>query len=1368
MRRAAFFIALYLLATGLVCRAVDFPSGKLVIADYQAGRSTRPLGGSPGNWTYDGNALQSSVPNKRRVSNADLLDANDRNQLAAMVYPAVGMQSQEDEEYLEYQILLAKASRIDGFVVEWSSPGDPAFLNMQKVAQRLGFFVGANWCVSQTLKWDVASWETNVLKTAATQQQKLQFGYEYARRLKAELYDKPTGLMLNGRPLLLLFGGDFFANADLPQLRAEWGGTAPPLIGRYMLSLPDGYASGVLKQGANLVDGFYPWSGSGVPETASTDPELAPLMAVPTHDSFYSADNLLAYRERWIGYTKNFADKGLPLRMGCVMPGADNRPCGGWGTRIFYIARNNGDTHRRQWELYARERENLDLVLIGTWNDFTEDTLIEPTLERGQRDVEIAEAGSAAFKGVASDPSGLPLPKRLFDLRKGYAQLLRLGFTATGPKERMDAIAEQIASRQYASAAVGLLEEESRLQLLKSRVVSQPVVTTVLVNPDTEQSVAAGGNLWLTLPTAVDILMSTLRCDTELSWEWLDSETTSYSLITSNGSSTATVAQIIGTGSGNWMSARIRIFDENCPFAHDTLYSAGKAILRFSGKVTCRNVVLKNVRKDLPPSISVEPKPGTVVAGGTLRLSVEAGGTGGVSFQWRKDGVTLSGKNADTLDLTSFTEADAGNYQCVVSTGSASVTSVTAAVTLAVAPEITAQPQSVSVAPGSSSVFTATASGTEPLSYQWKKNGANIAGGTLQTFTIPSVSLLDDGSYSVVVSNPAGSVASSPARLAVIAPIIITSQPSSVTIPAGGILSLSVSTASAAPLSYQWYKNNVPLSAGTMQAYSIGAALVGDSGTYKVVVSGSGAVVSSADAHVLVTDSEMLVLRQPANIAMLKGTAVRVPVQIVPASGGVTTYQLCSVAGETLTPIPFAQGAVTDPTGAVEIPLRLLTGATGQYCVQFTRFLDGAVTTIQSSPFEVTLHDFAEVSGTYQALLEDANGTENIGDGAVYRGLITVSITRLGAVSGRLQYNEAPILAGGSGATRRVYTPVFRNFSSTFVPEPDHPLVLTCSPKMGAESASERQSVRIELDLTNPVAPLSVLLKDAASVTGGNLGSRYCVSRTNQVAKVCTTLNDGLQSFVGSYSISANSDDALADPAKYGVVAAQVFSSGRVLWMTRATGYTGCGSANLNTTDPLNPVLHFYERQFQSSSEKFLSTSFLGILNWKNAANGAWRMTAGSGLHPDQIEKQSTFLTGSKDVSGLRWSGALRLSTSAGNACRWTGASSVAGMALSPEFRLVVRDSASPSGAYTWRVAVSSTGVVSATGIPSEGLSPPPLMLRLDKNRGLWSGLYVASSLRRTLTGTALDADSVIGCGWTESGVFPNLTAFRWQMTSAW
>ncbi|HEX6168588.1 MAG TPA: PQQ-dependent sugar dehydrogenase [Chitinophagaceae bacterium] len=83
------------------------------------------------------------------------------------------------------------------------------------------------------------------------------------------------------------------------------------------------------------------------------------------------------------------------------------------------------------------------------------------------------------------------------------------------------------------------------------------------------------------------------------------------------------------------------------------------------------------------------------------------------------------------------------------------------------APIITTQPQSISVAEGSPASFTVTASGSQPLSYQWRKNTVNISGATSSTYTIPSVTTGDAGNYSVIVSNSAGSATSNDAVLTV-------------------------------------------------------------------------------------------------------------------------------------------------------------------------------------------------------------------------------------------------------------------------------------------------------------------------------------------------------------------------------------------------------------------------------------------------------------------------------------------------------------------------------------------------------------------------------------------------------------------------
>ncbi|GEM_PF-1029935 len=82
-------------------------------------------------------------------------------------------------------------------------------------------------------------------------------------------------------------------------------------------------------------------------------------------------------------------------------------------------------------------------------------------------------------------------------------------------------------------------------------------------------------------------------------------------------------------------------------------------------------------------------------------------------------------------------------------------------------PAITTQPLSQTVTAGSAATFSVAATGTGTLSYQWRKNDNNLAGQTGTALTLPSVTLADAGTYTVVVSDAAGSVTSSPAVLTV-------------------------------------------------------------------------------------------------------------------------------------------------------------------------------------------------------------------------------------------------------------------------------------------------------------------------------------------------------------------------------------------------------------------------------------------------------------------------------------------------------------------------------------------------------------------------------------------------------------------------
>jgi glucose/arabinose dehydrogenase/regulation of enolase protein 1 (concanavalin A-like superfamily) len=85
------------------------------------------------------------------------------------------------------------------------------------------------------------------------------------------------------------------------------------------------------------------------------------------------------------------------------------------------------------------------------------------------------------------------------------------------------------------------------------------------------------------------------------------------------------------------------------------------------------------------------------------------------------------------------------------------------------APVITSQPVSASVSEGQPASFAVSASGTQPLSYQWQKNGTNISGATAATYSIARTVPGDAGQYRVIVRNNAGSVTSNAANLAVTA-----------------------------------------------------------------------------------------------------------------------------------------------------------------------------------------------------------------------------------------------------------------------------------------------------------------------------------------------------------------------------------------------------------------------------------------------------------------------------------------------------------------------------------------------------------------------------------------------------------------------
>lgn len=321
-----------------------------------------------------------------------------------------------------------------------------------------------------------------------------------------------------------------------------------------------------------------------------------------------------------------------------------------------------------------------------------------------------------------------------------------------------------------------------------------------------------------------------------------------------------------------------------------------------------------------PPAITSQPAPQSVAVGSSASFSVTASGTAPLSYQWKKDGVDISGATSATFSLSDVQVTDAGDYSVVVSNDIGSTTSDAAALTVLVTPvSITSQPASASVLIGADVTFGVTATGTAPLSYQWKKDDVALAGETASSLSLTSVQLADSGVYTVVVTNPAGSVTSNPATLTVSATAVapsITTPPASQTLTVGSALNLTVDASGTTPFTYQWFKDGVAISGATSASYSIASVTTADAGSYTVEITNGGGTVTSAAAVLTVNDSYLSNLSVRASMASAQNLIVGFVVQ------GGSKPVLVRAAGPAL-------GATFDLTGYLPDPRVTLYDADG-------------------------------------------------------------------------------------------------------------------------------------------------------------------------------------------------------------------------------------------------------------------------------------------------------------------------------------------------------------------------------------------------------------------------------------------------------
>lgn len=362
MRLTTYFVLLLLALAGAFADVVSAQTPAAphaLMAHYMPWYQSKPVSGSWG-WHWTMNHF-----------------APDENRAASRFHPTLGFYDSSDADALECHVLLMKMAGIDGVIFDWYGPDD--YLDygvlhrnceaMLPYLRRAGLKFAVCY-EDQSVKHAVESGQLQKGESVAR-------GQSAMRWLQANWFAQPNYLRVNGRPLLMVFGPQFYAEEQWQQLFAPLQ-TPPTFLtlherkagaqGAFDWPLPQA------ENGMKAVDRFY--------ARAAEWPIFVPA-AFPRFDDIYGEAGLTSYG---------------------------------------HIDDNDGQTYRDT--LRRALQSGAPVVQIATWNDWGEGTQIEPSREFGTRDLETTqeatqrarrENGETNFAYTSAD---LQLPIALFRARK--------------------------------------------------------------------------------------------------------------------------------------------------------------------------------------------------------------------------------------------------------------------------------------------------------------------------------------------------------------------------------------------------------------------------------------------------------------------------------------------------------------------------------------------------------------------------------------------------------------------------------------------------------------------------------------------------------------------------------------------------------------------------------------------------------------------------------------------------------------------------------------------------------------------------------------------------------------------------------------
>ncbi|MBO0948182.1 immunoglobulin domain-containing protein [Fibrella forsythiae] len=319
--------------------------------------------------------------------------------------------------------------------------------------------------------------------------------------------------------------------------------------------------------------------------------------------------------------------------------------------------------------------------------------------------------------------------------------------------------------------------------------------------------------------------------------------------------------------------------------------NAGTYRVRITGAATCNNELLVSNEAVLvvntPVTISAQPQATTVCEGSNATFSVQATGTI-TGYQWYRNGTAISGATSSSYQLLTSTANNNDKFKVDVIGSCGTAISSEVGLGVNAKPVITAQPVGSIKCLGEGYTFTVT--GTSIGTYQWQRDGVDIAGATSANLVLTNLQTANAGVYRVRVGGAATcnneSLVSSEVVLVVNTPVTISAQPQATTVCEGSSATFAVQ-ANGSITGYQWYRNGTAISGATSASYQLTVSSANNNEQYRVDVQGACGTVTSIGVE-LTVNAKPVFTAQPVGAARCVGEAY---IFSVTASGAITSYQ---------------------------------------------------------------------------------------------------------------------------------------------------------------------------------------------------------------------------------------------------------------------------------------------------------------------------------------------------------------------------------------------------------------------------------------------------------------------------------------------